>query len=109
MLGYILNFKVPFYQFIISVMFTNFCIFNLDEVFPGLGIFAQGTAVGDEPTYAVLFTWVITQGCCVIFRGSLDAVANFISALFCLSYAAVNLSAFLLEVSGTPNFRPKWR
>jgi len=80
-----------------------------DDVFPGLGIFAQGTAVGDEPTYAVLFTWVITQGCCLIFRGSLDAVANFISALFCLSYAAVNLSAFLLEVSGTPNFRPKWR
>jgi len=80
-----------------------------DDVFPGLSIFAQGTAVGDEPTYAVLFTWAITQGCCFIFRGSLDAVANFISALFCLSYAAVNLSAFLLEVSGTPNFRPKWK
>lgn len=80
-----------------------------DDMFPGLGIFGQGTVVGDEPTYAVLFTWVITQSCCIIFRGSLDAVANFISALFCLSYATVNLSAFLLCVSGTPNFRPAWK
>jgi len=80
-----------------------------DEVFPGIKVFAQGTKKGDEPTNAVLFTWFIAQVCCLIFRGNLDAVANFIAALFCLSYAFVNLSAFFLEISGTPNFRPTWR
>eukprot|EP00494_Astrolonche_serrata_P031175 UN31444 len=55
-----------------------------DNMFPGLSILGYGTQHGDEPTYAVLMTWVITQGCCFGFRGNLDAVANFISALFCL-------------------------
>jgi len=80
-----------------------------DEVFPGISIFAQGTKNGDEPTNAVFITWFIAQVCVLIFRGNLDAVASFIAALFCLSYAFVNLSAFFLEISGTPNFRPSWR
>lgn len=28
---------------------------------------------------------------------------------FCLSYALVNLSAFVLRITGAPNFRPRFK
>jgi len=78
-----------------------------DEIFPGIKWLGYGTKKGDEPIYGVLLTWAIAQVCTLM--GSLDKIAPIISSFFCLSYAAVNLACFLLEVSGTPNFRPDWK
>ena len=41
--------------------------------------------------------------------GNLDAIAPVITNFFCLNYALVNLTCFLLKVSGTLNFRPKFK
>jgi potassium/chloride transporter 9 len=78
-----------------------------DKVFPILSVFGQGSRKGDEPQLAVLATVAIAQ--CVVFAGGLDAVAPIISAFFCISYAALNFACFALSVSGTPNFRPRFR
>jgi len=77
-----------------------------DGIFPGTKWLRYGTKRGDEPLFAVMATWAVAQGCTLI--GNLNAIAPIISSFFCLSYATVNLACFLLEVSGTPNFRPHW-
>jgi len=73
----------------------------------GLSFFAKGTTKGDEPRRAVIFTWLVAQICCFI--GDLDVISPIIASFFLLSYGAVNLTCFLLDVSGTPNFRPSFR
>jgi potassium/chloride transporter 9 len=78
-----------------------------DDLFPPLKIMAQGTTVGDEPRNAVILTAVITQ--VFICFGDLDVIAPICTSFFCLAYAAVNLTCFLLQVTGVPNFRPSFR
>jgi len=78
-----------------------------DRLFPYTRWFAFGSLKGDEPRRAVLFTWAIAQG--LVFVGGLDVIAPIATAFFCLSYATVNFSCFLLAISGTPNFRPAFR
>lgn len=78
-----------------------------DALFPGLHVMAQGSAVGDEPRNAVLFTAVLAQ--VFICMGDLDVIAPICTSFFCLAYAAVNLTCFLLQVTGVPNFRPTFR
>jgi len=78
-----------------------------DRIFPGMNWLRYGTKKGDEPICAVFVTWAIAQACTLI--GNLNMIAPIISSFFCLSYATVNLSCFLLDISGTPNFRPHWK
>ncbi|TYZ63055.1 hypothetical protein PybrP1_006871 [[Pythium] brassicae (nom. inval.)] len=78
-----------------------------DNLFPGLSILARGTDVGDEPRNAVLFTAVLAQ--VFICFGDLDVIAPICTSFFCLAYAAVNMTCFLLQVTGVPNFRPTFR
>lgn len=78
-----------------------------DGIFPHTKWLRYGTKRGDEPLVAVIATWAVAQGCTLI--GNLNVIAPIISSFFCLSYATVNLACFLLEVSGTPNFRPHWK
>ena len=78
-----------------------------DKLFPYTRWFEYGSPDGDEPRTAVLITWVIAQG--LIFVGGLDVIAPVATAFFCLSYATVNFSCFLLSISGTPNFRPAFK
>jgi len=77
-----------------------------DDLFP-LRYFAKGTTKGDEPRRAVLVTYILAQLGCLV--GDLDAVAPVIASFFLVSYACVNLTCLLLEISGTPNFRPAFR
>ncbi|ETO30640.1 hypothetical protein RFI_06481 [Reticulomyxa filosa] len=70
----------------------------------GLGALEQKR---DEPRRAVLFTWVIAQLLCLI--GTVNTIAPLTTAFFCISYATVNLSCFLLQISGAPNFRPEFK
>merc|ERR1711871_794637 len=46
---------------------------------------------------------------CCLFLGDLDVVAPLITSFFCMSYALCNLTAFVLSITGAPNFRPTWR
>ena len=75
----------------------NFTVFLLD-LFPIFKYFAKGSQVGDEPRRAAIFTFVLSQ--CVLFMGSIDVVAAIITAIFCLSYALINLTCFFLSVTG---------
>jgi len=78
-----------------------------DGIFPHTKWLKYGTKKGDEPLVAVIVTWAVAQGCTLV--GNLNVIAPIIASFFCLSYATVNLACFLLEVSGTPNFRPHWQ
>jgi len=78
-----------------------------DEIFPYTKIFAYGTEVGDEPRNAVIFTWIVAQTCCLV--GNLDTIAQYISLFFLQAYATVNLCCFLLQLSGSINFRPQFQ
>ena len=80
-----------------------------DDLPPALGLsfFAAGSAHGDEPRRAVVFTWAIAQGGCLI--GSLDLISPLITSFFLLSYSTVNLTCLLMDASGTPNFRPQFQ
>eukprot|EP01084_Bolivina_argentea_P108178 193324_1 len=77
-----------------------------DKLFPYTSWFEYGSPTGDEPRTSVLFTWIIAQA--LIFIGSINAIAPISTSFFCLSYCTVNFSCFLLEISGTPNFRPSF-
>eukprot|EP00730_Choanoeca_flexa_P006996 TRINITY_DN12262_c0_g1_i3.p1 TRINITY_DN12262_c0_g1~~TRINITY_DN12262_c0_g1_i3.p1 ORF type:complete len:937 (+),score=236.23 TRINITY_DN12262_c0_g1_i3:83-2893(+) len=78
-----------------------------DDLMPILSPFKYGTAHGDEPRVAVLFTWAVAQGCVMI--GDIDTVAPIETAFFCLSYACCNLACFVLSAMEAPNFRPKFK
>ena len=77
-----------------------------DELFP-IKFFAKGSKKGNEPRRAVIATWFVAQ--LGLFIGDLDAVAPIISSFFCLSYAFTNFACFFMAVSGTINFRPRFR
>lgn len=78
-----------------------------DDLFRSLDTMKQGSASGDEPQHAVLFTCVLAQ--VFICLGDLDVIAPICTSFFCLAYAGVNLTCFLLQVTGVPNFRPTFR
>jgi solute carrier family 12 (potassium/chloride transporters), member 9 len=78
-----------------------------DKLFPILNTFGYGSKRGDEPLYAVMGTWFISQAAVLI--GDLDVVAPVITSIFCLSYALVNFTCFALSISGAPNFRPMFK
>ncbi|EQC25451.1 hypothetical protein SDRG_16670 [Saprolegnia diclina VS20] len=78
-----------------------------DSLFPGMRWLKQGSAVGDEPQAAVLCTTLLSF--LFILIGDLDVLAPICTSFFCLAYAAVNFTAFALQISGVPNFRPTFR
>ena len=78
-----------------------------DNLFPILKPCAYGSRHGDEPRISVIVTFALIQ--CGLFIGNLDVLAPFITAVFCFSYALINLACFVLSALGTPNFRPSFR
>eukprot|EP01128_Nolandella_sp_AFSM9_P006542 TRINITY_DN3397_c0_g1_i1.p1 TRINITY_DN3397_c0_g1~~TRINITY_DN3397_c0_g1_i1.p1 ORF type:complete len:837 (+),score=144.49 TRINITY_DN3397_c0_g1_i1:333-2513(+) len=78
-----------------------------DELFPKTSWLGVGSGSGDEPRRAVLVTWAISQACLMI--GKLDAIAPIIDAFFLLSYGFTNFACFLVTISGSPNWRPRFR
>jgi len=91
----------------------------------------KGSGKGDEPRRAVIATCLVAQAalfignlntplttfrdhakclttCCVV-AGDLNTVAPIITTFFCLSYGMVCLCCFLVQISGTPNFRPRFK
>eukprot|EP00043_Microstomoeca_roanoka_P013127 m.128609 g.128609 ORF g.128609 m.128609 type:complete len:955 (-) comp15674_c0_seq2:46-2910(-) len=78
-----------------------------DNLMGVLRPFSFGSKRGDEPRVAVLFTWIVAQGCVMI--GDIDVVAPIETSFFCLSYAVVNLTCFILSAVNAPNFRPTFK
>ncbi|KAG0231094.1 hypothetical protein BGW42_000511 [Actinomortierella wolfii] len=78
-----------------------------DNLLPILTVFSQGTPKTDEPTLAVLLTYVLTQLC--LFVPNMNAIAAFVSLSTLLTFAILNLACFLLKVGSAPNFRPRFR
>ncbi|CBK21731.2 uncharacterized protein [Blastocystis hominis] len=78
-----------------------------DRVFSFLGCFGKGYGKGDEPRIAILLMFSFCFVC--LFIGGLETIAPIMTNFFCLSYALVNLSAFVLRITGAPNYRPRFK
>lgn len=77
-----------------------------DSLLPGLSIFGQGTKKGDEPTYAIIITYVVAQ---LTMLFDINRIASFITMTYLMTFLVTNLACFLLKVSSAPNFRPSFR
>ncbi|KAK5952315.1 hypothetical protein OHC33_006788 [Knufia fluminis] len=77
-----------------------------DGVFPGLGIFAQGTKSSDGPLYAVLFTWLAAQ---ITILFDINSIASLVTMSYLMMSFSLHLACLLLKVSSAPNFRPSFR
>jgi potassium/chloride transporter 9 len=60
-----------------------------------------------EPVRAVLLSWALVQLVLVI--KTITTIAPIVAMLFLLSYAITNFACFFLTISGTVNFRPRFR
>ena len=77
-----------------------------DNLLPGFGIFGQGTAKGDEPTYAIVITFVVAQLTMLL---DINKIASFVTMTYLMTFLVTNLACFLLKISSAPNFRPSFR
>ncbi|KAF9572990.1 hypothetical protein EC968_009118 [Mortierella alpina] len=78
-----------------------------DNLLPLLSIFGQGTPKTDEPTLAVLLTYILCQFC--LFLTDMNMIATFVSMITLLTFLILNLACFLLKIGSAPNFRPSFR
>jgi len=65
-----------------------------DNLLSILQPFAQGTALDDEPTMAVLVTYILTQ---ITLFSNINQIASFVTMTFLLTFMVVNLACFLLK------------
>ena len=95
-----------------------------DNLLPGFTFFGQGTRNNDEPTFAILVTYVIAQ---VAMLCNINQLASFVTMTYCkkaiqtpfskrtgivfltsvivMTFLVTNLACFLLKISSAPNFR----
>ena len=73
---------------------------------PFLNFIVKGS-FENNPVVAVLITWIFVQS--FFFLGKLNAIAQFVSVLFLLCYASVNVSCLGLHLASAPNFRPSFK
>lgn len=76
-----------------------------DNLVPGLNIFSQGSKASDEPTYAIVFTFVVAQ---LTMLFDINQIASFITMAYLMTFLATNLACFLLKIGSAPNFRPSF-
>ncbi|KAK7205702.1 amino acid permease-domain-containing protein [Myxozyma melibiosi] len=76
-----------------------------DDILPQLRIFKQGTKIGDEPIYAVIFTYVLCQ---ITILLPVNQIASLVTMAFLMTFIVTNVACFLLKVSSAPNFRPSF-
>jgi potassium/chloride transporter 9 len=64
-----------------------------DNLLPGFGIFGQGTKNGDEPTYAIIITYLVAQ---ITMLCDLNQIASFVTMTYLVSaFPTPTLSIFL--------------
>lgn len=76
-----------------------------DSLLPGLSIFGQGTKKNDEPTIAIVLTFIVAQ---ITMLFDINRIASFITMTYLMTFLATNLACFLLKVGSAPNFRPSF-
>ncbi|KAI9865906.1 MAG: hypothetical protein M1813_001873 [Trichoglossum hirsutum] len=76
-----------------------------DHLLPGFSIFGQGTSGADEPTYAILFTYLVAQ---LTMLCDINQIASFVTMTYLMTFLVTNLACFLLKISSAPNFRPSF-
>jgi potassium/chloride transporter 9 len=77
-----------------------------DNVLPGVSIFGQGTKTNDEPTYAIILTYFLSQ---LTLFGDINQIANIVTMTYLMTFLVTNLACFLLKIASAPNFRPSFR
>lgn len=53
-----------------------------DSLLPGFSVFSQGTKKADEPTFAIIFTFIVTQ---LTMLGDLNQIASFVTMTYLVS------------------------
>jgi potassium/chloride transporter 9 len=76
-----------------------------DNLLPGFSIFGQGTKKGDEPTYAIIITYVVAQ---LTMLANINQIASFVTMTYLMTFLVMNLACFLLKIGSAPNFRPSF-
>lgn len=76
-----------------------------DNLLPGFSIFGQGTKGNDEPTYAIIVTYIIAQ---LAMLSDINQLASFVTMTYLMTFLVTNLACFLLKISSAPNFRPSF-
>jgi potassium/chloride transporter 9 len=76
-----------------------------DNLVPGLGIFSQGNKKSDDPTFAIIFTYIVAQ---VTMLFDINQIASFTTMTYLMTFLATNLACFLLKIGSAPNFRPSF-
>lgn len=78
-----------------------------DDLLPLLAPFAQGTASGDVPTYAVLATCALCQ--LVLLLDSINLIAHLVTMTTLLTFGVLGAATFALKAGGAPSFRPSFQ
>lgn len=76
-----------------------------DNLVPGLSIFSQGNKKSDDPTFAIIFTYIVAQ---VTMLFDINQIASFTTMTYLMTFLATNLACFLLKIGSAPNFRPSF-
>jgi potassium/chloride transporter 9 len=76
-----------------------------DSLLPGLSIFGQGTPISDDPTNAIIITYVLAQ---LTMLSDINQIASFITMTYLMTFLVTNLACFLLKIGSAPNFRPSF-
>ncbi|GME62994.1 hypothetical protein GTA08_BOTSDO03003 [Neofusicoccum parvum] len=76
-----------------------------DKLIPGLSIFGQGTKGTDEPVFAIILTYVLSQ---LTMLADINEIASFVTMTYLMTFLVTNLACFLLKIASAPNFRPSF-
>ena len=76
-----------------------------DNLLPGFRVFGQGTKGNDEPSYAIIITYLVAQ---LTILSDINQIASFVTMTYLMTFLVTNLACFLLTVSSAPNFRPSF-
>ncbi|KAF2793841.1 hypothetical protein K505DRAFT_361620 [Melanomma pulvis-pyrius CBS 109.77] len=76
-----------------------------DHLLPGLSVFGQGTDRSDDPTYAIIITYILAQ---LTMLSDINQIASFITMTYLMTFLVTNLACFLLKIGSAPNFRPSF-
>ena len=54
-----------------------------DNLLPGFSLFGQGTKINDEPTYAILFTYMVAQ---LAMLSDINQIASFVTMTYLMTF-----------------------
>ena len=54
-----------------------------DNLLPGFSIFGQGTKTNDEPTYAIIFTYIVAQ---LTMLSDINQIASFVTMTYLMTF-----------------------